>query len=55
MPPKDKIVIDISSDSDADVTTGSSKSAESKLSLAELPAAKPSGNLQMGRLQVLKC
>ncbi|THV48483.1 hypothetical protein BGAL_0245g00060 [Botrytis galanthina] len=48
MPPKDKIVIDISSDSDADVTTGSSKSAESKLSLAELPAAKPSGNLQMG-------
>ncbi|TGO13168.1 hypothetical protein BTUL_0075g00130 [Botrytis tulipae] len=48
MPPKDKIVIEISSDSDTDVTTGSSKSADNKLCLTESPAAKPSSNLQMG-------
>ncbi|KAF7899407.1 hypothetical protein BELL_0097g00110 [Botrytis elliptica] len=47
MPPKDKIVIDISSDSDTDVTTGSSRNADNKLSLTELPASKPFSNLQM--------
>ncbi|KAF7946087.1 uncharacterized protein EAE97_005125 [Botrytis byssoidea] len=48
MPPKDKIVIEISSDSDTDVTTGSFKNVDNKLSLMELPAAKPSSNLRMG-------
>ncbi|TGO46553.1 hypothetical protein BCON_0318g00030 [Botryotinia convoluta] len=53
MPPKDKIVIDISSDSDTDVTTDSSKSTDNKVSLMESPAsksseaAKPSSNLRM--------
>ncbi|KAF7886140.1 hypothetical protein EAF00_010243 [Botryotinia globosa] len=48
MPPKDKIVIEISSDSDTDVTTGSSKNVGNKLSFTALPAATPSSNLRMG-------